>query len=62
MNQGYPHQTTIETGQTRVPQTLHEHYLANQMGCKSYTEFCRVKDGLDSLEAFLVKWNGTLER
>jgi hypothetical protein len=56
-NQGYPHQTTLTTGQTRVPQTLHEHYMTNPMGCANYVEFCRTKDALDLLETFLVKWH-----
>ncbi len=47
----------------RPPTTLHEHYLANNLGCTSYPEFCRMKESMDSLETFLKKWHSdTKER
>jgi hypothetical protein len=41
----------------RPPQTLHEHYLANNLGCTSYQQFCRMKEAFDNLETFLKKWH-----
>lgn len=41
----------------RPPQTLHEHFRVNPLGCKDYLAFCRLKDELDSLETFLKKWH-----
>jgi hypothetical protein len=31
----------------RPPQTLHEHYKANPLGCTSYPEFCRLVGNID---------------
>jgi hypothetical protein len=48
---------------SRAPQTLHEHYLANNLGCDSYQAFCRMKDSYNSIDEFLKKWHSdTKER
>lgn len=54
----YPMITRLaKPGAVRLPNTLHEHLVANPFGCTSFASFVLLFKQYADLETFLRKWH-----